>query len=59
MLSGWIPKIPSIPIPLYYSDNLDKIKAIIRSDSMYKIVYEWKNKKYNSVKLHQLYNYKW
>jgi heme oxygenase len=59
MLTGWMPKLPSCPIPLTYQNKqTEQICELLEKDKSYEIVY--KGKRFiNSVQLHKRYDYKW
>ena len=59
MFTGWMPKLPSCPIPLtYQNQNIDQILTQIIKENMYEVVYRGP-RFINSVQLHRRYNYKW
>ena len=59
MATGWIPKLPSCPIPLTYQNHyIEYVTARLARDKNYEIVYRGP-RCINSVQLHQKFAYKW
>lgn len=59
MITGWMPKLPSCPIPLTYQNTL--VQAIllkIETDPRYQIIYRGP-RNINSVHLHKKNAYRW
>lgn len=59
MATGWMPKLPSCPIPLTYQNTL--IQAVllkIDRDPRYQIIYRGPRNT-NSVQLHKTNGYRW
>ena len=59
MATGWIPKLPSCPIPLTYQNSLVKlVLQKIELDARYQVVYRGP-RHINSVQLHKSNAYSW
>lgn len=59
MITGWMPKLPSCPIPLTYQNAL--VQAVIlkiETDPRYQIIYRG-SRNINSVHLHKKNGYRW
>ena len=59
MFTGWMPKLPSCPIPLtYHNKALQQLAQLIAREQLYEVVYRGE-RSINSVLLHQRHSYKW
>lgn len=59
MATGWIPKLPSCPIPLTYQNILiDTVVRKIHFEPLFRIIYQGP-RHINSVQLHKNNPYKW
>jgi hypothetical protein len=59
MATGWMPKLPSCPIPLTYQNNfVQAVAEKISRERKYDIVYRGM-RCINSVQLHKKFSYKW
>lgn len=59
MFTGWMPKLPSCPIPLTYQNKYtQQIIELLLREPLYKVIYRG-DRLINSVQLHKRYNYKW
>lgn len=59
MINGWMPKLPSCPIPLTYQNSIiNNVIQKIESNDIFQIVY--RGPRYiNSVQLHKSNKYQW
>jgi hypothetical protein len=59
MIFGWMPKLPSCPIPLTYKNEyVDSVKRKIKKYDLYKIIYQGP-RLINSVKVNKNNSYRW
>lgn len=59
MFTGWMPKLPSCPIPLTYQNpHTQLICQQLAKDQLYQPTFRG-DRCINSVQLHKKYNYKW
>lgn len=59
MFTGWMPKLPSCPIPLtYHNPATQQICDLLARQQLYEVAYRGE-RSINSVQLHQRYNYRW
>lgn len=59
MVTGWMPKLPSCPIPLtYHNSGTQQVAELLARQQLYQVVYRGQ-RSINSVQLHQRFAYRW